>query len=73
MIIKLHDILITNTFMKPRLGGVNIDKPSTYTIKINLYLYAITLSTNSTIYFIENVCSKVLVTWHSISRKKIYK
>lgn len=61
--------------MKSRLAvSINIDKPSTYcVIKVNLYSYPITLFTNCTIYFIENVCSKELGRWHSISRKKIYK
>lgn len=39
--------------MKPRLGvSINIDKLTTYCIiKINLYSYAIALSTNCAVYF----------------------
>jgi hypothetical protein len=60
MTIKLHNILVSNIFIKPRLGvSINRDKPNTYcVIKINVYSHAITLYTDCIIYFIENNCSK---------------
>lgn len=74
-IIKLHNILISNIFMKPRLGvSINIDKLSTCcVIKINLYPYAIMLSTNRAVYFIDNVQMNLVHDTLTVVKKKNYK